>query len=168
LHLFVQPRKELLASIVIFSTCLCIMVCYLERVLKIIFCPCSLYKPNVNQTFSVGLTAGPIGRFIKRTALNPAFTVLFILAAQFTKLGSDFASLHPLAYSRVTKLFYFCVVRWISGYLDSGALNNWTKDQYNWEKEIVLIMGGAGEIGGNVVNYWQREELKSWLWMSFL
>jgi all-trans-retinol dehydrogenase (NAD+) len=31
------------------------------------------------------------------------------------------------------------------------VLNNWTTDTYDWDKEIVLITGGAGGIGGNVV-----------------
>jgi len=31
------------------------------------------------------------------------------------------------------------------------VLNNWTKDTYEWNKEIVLITGGAGGIGGGVV-----------------
>jgi NADPH:quinone reductase-like Zn-dependent oxidoreductase len=42
-------------------------------------------------------------------------------------------------------------VRWVSGYLDTGALNNWSKDVYDWDKEIVLITGGAGGIGGHIV-----------------
>ncbi len=43
------------------------------------------------------------------------------------------------------------LIRWVSGYLDTGSLNNWTTDAYDWEKEIVLITGGSGGIGGNVV-----------------
>jgi all-trans-retinol dehydrogenase (NAD+) len=31
------------------------------------------------------------------------------------------------------------------------VLNNWTKDPYDWNKEIVVITGGAGGIGGGVV-----------------
>jgi len=30
-------------------------------------------------------------------------------------------------------------------------LNNWTADKYDWKKEVVLITGGAGGIGGQVV-----------------
>jgi len=30
-------------------------------------------------------------------------------------------------------------------------LDNWTTDEYDWDKEIVLITGGAGGIGGQVV-----------------
>ena len=51
-------------------------------------------------------------------------------------------------------------MRWISGYFDTGALNNWTKDAYDWDKEIVLITGGAGGIGGNVVRLLAERGIK--------
>jgi len=102
-------------------------------------------------TPSAGLTADPIGRFIKKTLLNPVFTILFILAAHFTKTGSDLSIIHDTAFSWIKTLFYLGLIRWVSGYLDTGSLNNWTTDAYDWEKEIVLITGGSGGIGGNVV-----------------
>ena len=83
--------------------------------------------------------------------MNPAFTILFILAAHFTKTGSDLSIIHDTALSWMKTLFYLGLIRWASGYLDTGSLNNWTKDAYDWEKEIVLITGGSGGIGGNVV-----------------
>lgn len=98
-----------------------------------------------------GLTGDPIGRFIKKTALNPAFTLAFLLLARYTKKGSDLSILHETAFSRLKTLFYFGVARWVTGYLDHGVMNNWTKDPYDWNKEIVLITGGAGGIGGGVV-----------------
>ena len=51
-------------------------------------------------------------------------------------------------------------MRWLSGYLDAGSLNNWTKDPYDWEKEIVLITGGAGGIGGHVVKLLAERGIK--------
>ncbi|PMD15989.1 NAD(P)-binding protein [Hyaloscypha hepaticicola] len=100
-----------------------------------------------------GLTSDPLGTFIKRTALNPAFTLLFLLLARYTKRGSDLSILHSTAYSRIKALFYFGLVRLASGYLDQKVLDNWTSDEYDWSEkgEIVLITGGAGGIGGQVV-----------------
>ncbi|KAE9382044.1 NAD(P)-binding protein [Stipitochalara longipes BDJ] len=98
-----------------------------------------------------GLTSDPIGTFLKRTALNPFFTLLFIALARYTKRGSDLSILHPTAFSRIRTLFYFGVIRLVSGYFDQKVLDNWTKDEYDWDKEIVLITGGAGGIGGQVV-----------------
>ncbi|KAG4411554.1 hypothetical protein IFR04_015313 [Cadophora malorum] len=107
-----------------------------------------------------GLTSDPIGRFIKKTALNPAFTIAFLLLARYTKKGSDLAILHETAYSRIRKLFFLGLARWASNYLDAGVLDNWTADTYDWNKEIVLITGGAGGIGGNVVKLLAERGIK--------
>ncbi|KAL8792398.1 MAG: hypothetical protein Q9195_005012 [Heterodermia aff. obscurata] len=98
-----------------------------------------------------GLTADPIARCIKKTFLNPAVTIFFLLAANFTEAGSSLSAAHSTVYSWIKTLFYLGLVRWASGYLSNGALNNWTDDPYDWKKEIVLITGGAGGIGGNIV-----------------
>lgn len=107
-----------------------------------------------------GLTGDPIGRFIKKTALNPAVTLALILLARYTKKGSDLAILHETAFSRLHKLFYFGLIRLASNYLDAGVLDNWTKDVYDWNKEIVLITGGAGGIGGKVVGLLAEKGIK--------
>lgn len=101
-------------------------------------------------TDSPGLTADPIGRLIKKTALNPAVTLILLLLGRYTKRGSDFSILHETAASRVRKLFLLGLARVLSNYLSRGVLNNWRADEYNWDAEIVLITGGAGGIGGSV------------------
>lgn len=111
-------------------------------------------------TVSLGLTADPVGRLIKKTALNPAVTLLFILAARYTKKGSDLSILHGTTFSRIKFLFAFGLLRLASNYLDNGALNNWKKDKYDWNKEIVLITGGAGGIGGQVVRLLAERGIK--------
>jgi len=40
------------------------------------------------------------------------------------------------------------------------VLDNWTNDQYDWNKEIVLITGGAGGIGGKVVQLLAEKGVK--------
>ncbi|TVY41878.1 Dehydrogenase [Lachnellula subtilissima] len=107
-----------------------------------------------------GLTSDPVGRFLKKTAFNPAFTILFLLLARYTKRGNDLSILHETSYSRIRKLFYLGLVRWASGYLDNGVLDNWTADRYDWDKEIVLITGGAGGIGGKVVQLLAEKGIK--------
>ncbi|TVY23267.1 Dehydrogenase [Lachnellula hyalina] len=107
-----------------------------------------------------GLTSDPVGRFLKKTAFNPAFTILFLLLARYTKKGNDLSILHETSHSRIRKLFYLGLVRWASGYLDNGVLNNWTADTYDWHKEIVLITGGAGSIGGKVVQLLAEKGIK--------
>jgi all-trans-retinol dehydrogenase (NAD+) len=92
-----------------------------------------------------------VGSIVKNTLLNPALTLPLILLARYTKKGQDLAILHETGYSRVKFLFYLGLARWANNYLSTGALNNWTKDEYNWEKEIAIVTGGAGGIGSHVV-----------------
>lgn len=39
-------------------------------------------------------------------------------------------------------------------------LDNWKSDKYDWDKEIVLITGGAGGIGGHVVRLLAERGIK--------
>jgi len=107
-----------------------------------------------------GLTADPVGRLFKKTALNPAVTILFLLAAKYTKKGSDLSILHSTAFRRIKFLFYWGLFRTLSAHLDRGVLNNWKKDPYDWNKEIVLITGGSGGIGGHVVKLLAEKGIK--------
>jgi all-trans-retinol dehydrogenase (NAD+) len=99
----------------------------------------------------LGFTSDAVGPIIKRTFLNPAVTLPLILLARYTKKGEDLSILHETAFSRIKLLFYFGLARWVNNYLSTGVLNNWTQDEYNWDKEIVIVTGGAGGIGGSVV-----------------
>ncbi|KAK1460623.1 short-chain dehydrogenase [Colletotrichum cuscutae] len=97
-----------------------------------------------------GLTADPIFRLIAKTALNPSVLLPLLLLARYTKKGGDLAILHPTAFSRIKFLAYCAVTRWASSWLSRRALNNWVDDRYDWRREIVLVTGGAGGIGGHV------------------
>ncbi|CAJ2501747.1 Uu.00g046000.m01.CDS01 [Anthostomella pinea] len=97
-----------------------------------------------------GLTADPIFRLIGRTALNPVVLLPLLLLAKFTKKGEDMTMLHPTAFSRIKTLFYAGLASWLSSYYSQGVVNNWTRDTYDWPKEIAVVTGGAGGIGGHV------------------
>ncbi|KAH8814899.1 hypothetical protein F5884DRAFT_664822 [Xylogone sp. PMI_703] len=107
-----------------------------------------------------GLSIDPIGRLIKRTALNPALTLPLILLAHYTKKGEDLSILHPTAFRRLKSLFYLGLVRWASNYLSRRALNNGVSDKYDWDKEIVVVTGGAGGIGGHIVKLLAKRNIK--------
>ena len=90
-------------------------------------------------------------RFIRSTALNPSLLLPLVLLARYTKQGQDLAILHPDAARRVHNLLYFALARSASHWFSDRVLNNWTTDSYDWSKEIVVVTGGAGGIGGEIV-----------------
>lgn len=98
-----------------------------------------------------GFKADTLLSLIRNTALNPKLLLPLILLARYTKKGSDLAILHPIAYSRIKTLCWLGIARVVNNYLSNQVLNNWVKDRYDWSREVVVITGGAGGIGGQVV-----------------
>ncbi|KAI5466126.1 hypothetical protein BGZ63DRAFT_470134 [Mariannaea sp. PMI_226] len=98
-----------------------------------------------------GFCADVLVRLARQTALNPAFLLPLVLLSRLTKKGQDFSILHPLVSTRLKTLFWFSVARWLSDWVSDKVRNNWVDDEYNWSKEIVLVTGGAGGIGGRIV-----------------
>ncbi|KJZ78409.1 hypothetical protein HIM_02447 [Hirsutella minnesotensis 3608] len=85
------------------------------------------------------------------TALNPALILPLALLARLTKRGQDFSILHPKAAKTLSALLYWALARRASAWLSDKVRNNWADDRYDWSKEIVLVTGGAGGIGGSMV-----------------
>jgi len=98
-----------------------------------------------------GFKMDTVLKIIRSTALNPSLLLPLVLLAKFTKKGQDLAVLHPTAFSRLKTLLCLGTLRLLNNYLSDKVLNNWVEDKYNWSKEVVLITGGAGGIGGHVV-----------------
>ena len=107
-----------------------------------------------------GFKADTVLNVLGKTALNPLFVLPLILAGQLSKKGQHLSILHPLAFSRVKVLFYLGLIRWLNNYYSRGVLNNWTDDSFDWKKEIVLITGGSGGIGGHVVKFLSEQGIK--------
>jgi 3-oxoacyl-ACP reductase-like protein len=107
-----------------------------------------------------GFKGDTVLKIIRNTALNPKLLLPLLLLAKYTKKGQDWAILHPTAYSRLKKLLVFGLIRWINSYFSRGVMNNWVDDKYNWSREIVLITGGAGGIGGHIVQLLAERGIK--------
>jgi 3-oxoacyl-ACP reductase-like protein len=98
-----------------------------------------------------GFCADVLVRLIRQTALNPTFLLPLVLLARLTKKGENFTILHPTASRRLNTLFLLAIARWVNGWVSDKVRNNWVDDDYVWSKEIVLVTGGAGGIGGRIV-----------------
>ncbi|KAI4142296.1 MAG: hypothetical protein L6R39_004992 [Caloplaca ligustica] len=94
-----------------------------------------------------GFTADVLLRLIRNTAFNPSLTLPIYLLSQYTRRGHEFALEHDVAVNRLKLLVYTGIVRWINNFLSSGAVNNWTSSEYDWEKEVVVVTGGSDGIG---------------------
>ncbi|KAF1822019.1 NAD(P)-binding protein [Dissoconium aciculare CBS 342.82] len=107
-----------------------------------------------------GFHGDVVGRILNRTAFNPVLTLAVLLAAKYTKQGGELAAEHKLALTWIRRFFYYGAWRWATTFLDNGVLNNWKKDEYDWKKEIVIVTGGAGGIGGKVVTLLAERGIK--------
>ncbi|KAL2184167.1 hypothetical protein L209DRAFT_745192 [Thermothelomyces heterothallicus CBS 203.75] len=107
-----------------------------------------------------GFKGDTVLQIIGNTALNPELVLPLVLLAKYTKKGEDWAMLHPVAYSRLKKLLAFGVLRRINGWFSRKVLDNWVDDRYDWSKEIVVVTGGSGGIGGQIVQLLAERRIK--------
>ena len=107
-----------------------------------------------------GFVADPIFRLLGKTVFNPALLLPLILLARFTKRGRDLSILHPLALYRFKALLFVSIAGWANRWYSRKVLNNWLGDKYDWTREIVVVTGGAGGIGGEVVKLFAERGIK--------
>ncbi|KAK7532838.1 uncharacterized protein J3D65DRAFT_633487 [Phyllosticta citribraziliensis] len=98
-----------------------------------------------------GLTVEYLGRLLARTAFNPVLTLPLVLLARFTAQGRTLSGSYARQLKTIKALLYLGLAHHISNWLSKGVANNWTKDVYDWNKEIVVVTGGSDGIGKHIV-----------------
>lgn len=69
----------------------------------------------------------------------------------YTARGKAFAEKHPGLAKWLRRFVVFGLLRKFSRFMDEGVTNNWSNDQYNWRREIVVVTGGSDGIGALAV-----------------
>lgn len=103
------------------------------------------------HTAPVGWTLDTTTRLLKATAFNPLITLPLILAAKYTSRGAQVASQNATLHRTLRSLVALGVLGAISGWLDDKVVNNWKGDEWDWEKEVVVVTGGSDGIGKHIV-----------------
>jgi all-trans-retinol dehydrogenase (NAD+) len=101
----------------------------------------SVYKPNQGWLPREGFTADVVQNIVQKTILNPGLTLPLWLLTRYTHQGQGFALDHPTAVNRLKLALYFGIASYLNGVLNRGALNNWTSDKYDWDRELIVITG---------------------------
>ena len=93
-----------------------------------------------------GLYIDPIVSSLRKTLLHPVFTVPlwnFVHTGRFT-ITTPYEK--PISLTAAVS-----VIIWLNDWLSLKSRNNWvTDDTWNWKKEVVVVTGGSGGIGGGV------------------
>lgn len=99
-----------------------------------------------------GFKADAIIQLVRLTALNPAFLLPFLLLVRYTNKGEKWAILHPTAFRRIKVLFYWAMLKMASQWYGDKVLNNWVTDRaWDLKREVAVVTGGCGGIGGILV-----------------
>ncbi|KAL5335028.1 NAD(P)-binding protein [Aspergillus crustosus] len=99
-----------------------------------------------------GFTADVVGKLLQRTVLSPWKTIPLLLLAHYTTRGRDLALTHPKAFQALKVLASLSLLRRLNALLNSRALNNGASDQYDWNREVVVLTGGSNGIGRQIAN----------------
>jgi hypothetical protein len=102
-------------------------------------------------TAPIGVTGDTITKLLKYTALNPALTLPLILLARYTSQGGQLASEYGTVFKTIRTLATLGVLNTVSNYLSEKVINNWSSDEWDWSKEVVVVTGGSDGIGKVVV-----------------
>ncbi|KAK6519382.1 hypothetical protein TWF281_003216 [Arthrobotrys megalospora] len=107
--------------------------------------------PNQSVIPREGFVLDAVINIIKKFALNPKYTLPLFLFMRYTRRGQDFAGDHHKLFRIIRRFLFWGLLYKLNDYLNWGVRNNWLVDQsWVWSKEIALVTGGSGGIGGLV------------------
>ncbi|KAF5545486.1 short-chain dehydrogenase [Fusarium phyllophilum] len=104
-----------------------------------------------------GFTIDSIARLLNKTVFNPFLTIP--IAAALTRTPPSVAGHLPHYITQnnawlrliITTLACTGCLSTLNDFLTDGYANNWTTDRgWNWDRELVLVTGGSGGIGGSL------------------
>lgn len=98
-----------------------------------------------------GFHGDHLGSIIRQTLLNPTLLLPLLAFSQYTDRGRDFTTRYTRALPWVKTFGVLSVLRVVNNLLNRRALSNGVRDTYDWNKEIVLVTGGADGIGARLV-----------------
>ncbi|KAF2853933.1 short chain dehydrogenase/reductase family protein-like protein [Plenodomus tracheiphilus IPT5] len=107
-----------------------------------------------------GITGDTVARLISLTALNPMLTLPLLLLARYTTSGSNIARDHSTVFKHLKTLLTLGVVHKLNSWLNDAVTNNFSKDEYVWEKEVVVVTGGSDGIGKLIVGLLAERGIK--------
>ncbi|GMG05745.1 unnamed protein product [Aspergillus oryzae] len=90
-----------------------------------------------------GLYIDPIVKILRKTILHPIFTLTCLYFVKSSACAQ---------YDKPAQLIAgTSVLLWLNDWLSAKSRNNWViDDSWDWKKELVVVTGGSGGIGGGV------------------
>ncbi|KOC11613.1 short chain dehydrogenase/reductase family protein [Aspergillus flavus AF70] len=90
-----------------------------------------------------GLYIDPIVKILRKTILHPIFTLTCLYFVKSSACAQ---------YDKPAQLIAgTSVLLWLNNWLSAKSRNNWViDDSWDWKKELVVVTGGSGGIGGGV------------------
>ncbi|OKO89621.1 Retinol dehydrogenase 10 [Penicillium subrubescens] len=93
-----------------------------------------------------GLYIDPIFNYLRQTLLHPLFTLGCLYLVHGAKLSAVVPYEKSVQLIAGTSFFL-----WLNDWLSAKSRNNWViDDSWDWKKELVVVTGGSGGIGGGV------------------
>ncbi|KAF2670912.1 dehydrogenase/reductase SDR family member 8 precursor [Microthyrium microscopicum] len=107
-----------------------------------------------------GFTFDTVLSLLKKTALNPWYTLPLYLFSKYHVKGQEVAAKRPDLAKWLRRFAILSAIRYMNSVLNSGLTNNWKNDTYDWKKEIVVVTGGSDGIGARVVQLLAERGIK--------